>query len=92
MTILRNRIGHRLDDRPDPSAIEKPPSAKFPVQQTIFQLERGLDAFNERIAELEGEGYSGRAMEVLRENALDLARQINELRGVLVQQTKKARA
>ncbi len=92
MTILRNRIGHRLDDRSDPSTIEKPPSRKFPVQQTIYKLERGLDAFNERIAELEGEGHGGRAMEVLRENALDLARQIDELRGVLIQQAKKARA
>jgi hypothetical protein len=90
MTILRNRIGDRLNDRP--STVEKPPTRKFPIQQTIYHLEKGLDAFNERIAELEGEGHNGRAMQVLRENALDLARQIDELRGVLVQQAKKTRA
>jgi hypothetical protein len=59
------------------------------VQQTIYRLEMGLDAFNERIAELESEGHNGHAMEVLKRNALDLARQIDELRSVLVQQAKK---
>jgi len=42
-----------------------------------------LDALNERIAELKGEGHSGRAMKVLRTNALDFARQIDELRSLL---------
>src|SRR5713101_5655463 len=49
-----------------------------------------LNAFNERIAELENEGHSGHAMEVLKANAIDFARQIDELRCVLVESTKKA--
>jgi hypothetical protein len=92
MTILRNRIGNRLDARSEQSNVEKPPTRKFPVQQTIYKLQKGLDAFNERIAELEGERHTGRAMEVLKQNALDLARQIDELRSVLVQQATKTRA
>ena len=91
MTIRRNRIGNRLDDRSEQSNVEKPPTRKFPIQQTIYKLEKGLDAFNERIAELEGECHYGRAMEVLKQNALDLARQIDELRSVLVQQATKTR-
>ena len=67
----------------------KPPTREFPVQQTIYRLEKGLDAFNERIAELEREHHNSRAMEVLKENALDLARQIDELRSILVQQANK---
>jgi len=70
----------------------KPPTREFPIQRTIRKLEDGLDAFNERIAELEGEGHNGRAMEVLKRNALDLARQIDELRGVLAEQAKKSKA
>jgi L-arabinose isomerase len=91
MTILRNRIGSRLDARSEQSNVEKPPTRKFPVQQTIYKLQKGLDAFNERITELEGERHTGRAMEVLKQNALDLARQIDELRSVLVQQATKTR-
>jgi hypothetical protein len=48
-----------------------------------------LRAVNARIAELEREHHHGHAMEVLKENALDLARQIDELRSVLVEQVKK---
>jgi hypothetical protein len=92
MTIRGNRIGLRLDDRSEQSNVEKPPTRNFPVEQTIYRLEKGLEAFNERIAELEGEGHYGRAMEVLKRNALDLARQIDELRGVLIEQAKKTRA
>jgi hypothetical protein len=47
-------------------------------------LQEALNAFNERIAELETEGHQGRAMEVLRTNAMDFARQIDELRSLLV--------
>jgi len=91
MTIRGNRIGLRLDDRSEQSNVEKP-TRNFPVEQTIYRLEKGLEAFNERIAELEGEGHYGRAMEVLKRNALDLARQIDELRSVLIEQAKKTRA
>src|SRR5262245_23402591 len=55
-------------------------------------LEEGLRAVNDRIAELEREHHHGHAMEVLKQNALDLARQIDELRSVLVEQAKKCKA
>jgi hypothetical protein len=90
MTIQRNRIGNRLNS--GPPAVAKPPSRKFPIQRAIQTLEEGLRAFNDRIAELEREHHHGHAMEVLKENALDLARQIDELRSVMVQQAKKAKA
>ena len=91
MTIRGNRIGNRLDNRSEESAVTKPPTRKFPVQQTIYRLEKGLDAFNERIGELEGYGHNSRAMAVLKENALDVARQIDELRSILVQQARKTK-
>ena len=47
------------------------------------------NAFNERIAELEDEGHRGHAMEVLKANALEFARQIDELRCVLVESAPK---
>jgi hypothetical protein len=57
----------------------------FPVQNEIQNLENDLDAFNERIIELENEGHRGHAMEVLKANAVDLARKIDELRSLLVE-------
>jgi hypothetical protein len=92
MTIRGNRIGLPRDDRSEQSNVERSPTRNFPIEQTIYRLEKGLDAFNERIAELEGQRHNSRAMDVLKENALDLARQIDELRGVLIQQTRKTRA
>ena len=53
MTIRRNRIGNRLN--PEPPAVAKPPTRNFPVQQTIYALEEGLRAVNDRIAELQRE-------------------------------------
>jgi hypothetical protein len=47
-------------------------------------LENDLNALNERIAELENEGHRGHAMDVLKANAMDFARRIDELRCVLV--------
>jgi hypothetical protein len=88
MTSQRNRIGNRLSSQP-PAAVKRA-TRQFPIQRTIQTLEEGLRAVNERVAELEGEGHDGRAMEVLKENALDLARQIDELRSILVEQAKKA--
>jgi hypothetical protein len=87
MATQRNRIGNRLNS--EPPAVVKPPTRAFPIQRTIRKLEEGLDAFNERIAELEREHHNGRAMEVLKQNALDLARQIDELRSVLAEQAKQ---
>ena len=92
MTAQRNRIGDRLDNRTEQPAGAKLPSRKFPIQRAIQELEKELHAFNERIAELEGEGHNSRAMEVLKENALDFARRIDELRGVLVEQAKKSKS
>jgi hypothetical protein len=48
-----------------------------------------VDAFNERIAELENEGHRGHAMEVLKVNAIDFARRIDELRSFLVEPLPK---
>jgi hypothetical protein len=57
---------------------------QFPIQNEIRKLEDELDAFNERIAELEEEGHRGHAMEVMKAHAIDFARQIDELRCLLV--------
>ena len=65
--------------------INKYPARRFPIQHEIQKLEGELSAFNERIAELEDEGHRGHAMEVLKAMALDFARQIDELRCVLVE-------
>jgi hypothetical protein len=64
-------------------AIEKHRASRFPVQHGIEELQKELFAFNERIFELEDEGHQGYAMEVLKANAVDLARQIDELRCLL---------
>jgi len=61
----------------------------FPIQHEIQELQNELNAFNERIAELEDEGHRGHAMEVLKANALDFARQIDELRCLLVESAAK---
>ena len=64
---------------------EKPiPAARFPIQHEIQQLQKQLSDFNERIIELENEGHRGHAMEVLKAKAIDFARQIDELRCLLV--------
>jgi hypothetical protein len=59
------------------------PARLFPIQHEIQQLEEDLHAFNDRIAELEREGHRGHAMDVLKTNAIDLARKIDELRSLL---------
>ena len=60
------------------------PTPRFSVQQKIQKLQNTLNEFNERIAELENAGHQDRAMEELRANAIDFARQIDELRCFLV--------
>jgi maltooligosyltrehalose synthase len=62
---------------------------RFPIQHEIQKLEDELNAFNERIEELENEGHRSHAMEVLKANALEFARQIDELRCVLVESAPK---
>ena len=61
----------------------------FPIQHEIQELQNELNAFNERIAELEDEGHRGHALEVLKANAIDFARQIDELRCLLVESAPK---
>ena len=90
MTTQRRTTGNRLATRPkQPPAVEKYSARRFPVQHEIQKLEDELNAFNERIAELEGERHRGHAMEVLKVNAMDFARQIDELRSLLIESTKK---
>jgi hypothetical protein len=86
MTAQRPRPGNRLAVRSKPQpAAGKIPIGRFPIQHEIQNLENELNAFNERIIELEREGHRGHAMEVLKVNAIDFARQIDELRCVLVE-------
>ena len=72
--------------------VGKVSARRFPVQYGIDKLEGDLNAFNERIAELEEEGHRGHAMEVLKANAIDLAQRIDELRSLLVEPTKRGRS
>ena len=78
---LRGR--NRLSRPERRTSVEKLPTRRLPIQREIQKLQRALNAFNERIAELEDEGHSGRAMRVLKANAMDFARQIDELRSLL---------
>ena len=73
-------------------AIDKSLARRFPTQHEIQKFESELNAFNERIAELEEEGHRGHAMKVLKANAMDLARRIDELRSLLAEPKKKARS
>ena len=85
MITQRLKIGNRLappeGNRP---VVDRYPARQFPIQREMRKLEDELNAFNERILELEAEGHRGHAMEVLKANAMDFARQIDELRCVLV--------
>jgi hypothetical protein len=89
MTTERQRAGNRLASRStqQPSAA-KISTRKFPIQGEIQKLEDELNAFNERIAELEDEGHRSHAMDVLKANAMDFARRIDELRSLLVDSAK----
>jgi hypothetical protein len=90
MTTERRITGNRLVTRSEQtSTASKLPTRKFPVQREIQKLERDLNAFNERIAELEDAGHRSHAMDVLKANALDFARRIDELRCVLVESAPK---
>jgi hypothetical protein len=92
MTKQRQRASHgnlpatRGETR---QAVNKYPRRSFPVQHEIQKLQEELNAFNERIAELEDEGHQGHAMEVLMAKAIDFARQIDELRCLLVESAPK---
>ena len=64
----------------------------FSIQHQIQILQRELNDFNQRILELESGGHRGRAMDVLQANAIDFARQIDELRCFLVESTTKGQS
>ena len=86
MTMRQPRTGNLLAMRAETGEkVDKFPAARFPVQHEIQQLQKELNDFNERIIELENEGHRGHAMEVLKANAVDFARRIDELRCLLVQ-------
>ncbi len=86
MTMRRPRTGNLLAMRAETGEkVDKFPAARFPVQHEIQQLQKELNDFNERIIELENEGHRGHALEVLKANAVDFARRIDELRCLLVQ-------
>ena len=87
MSTQRQRTLH--GNPPAPQAVNKYPSRRFPVHHEIQKLQEKLTAFNERIAELEDEGHRGHAMEVLKANAMDFARQIDQLRCLLVESAPK---
>ena len=85
MTTRRPRTGNLLRTRAETGKqVDKISAARFPVQHEIQQLQKELNDFNERIIELENEGHRGHAMEVLKANAIDFARRIDELRCLLV--------
>jgi hypothetical protein len=93
MATQRQRAGNRLATRSKLHPTAKLPARSFPIHRLIHQLSDDLDALNERITELENEGHRGHALDVLKANALDFARRIDELRCVLiVVPTKKGRS
>jgi DNA primase len=89
MITERQRTGTRLAAPINRPEVKKMPARQFPVQREIQKLEEELHAFNERIAELEGERHLGHAMEVLKVNAMDCARRIDELRPLLIDSISK---
>jgi hypothetical protein len=93
MTTQRQRTGNRLTSRSKQQpSVAKISARKFPVQGEIQKLEEELNAFNERIAELEDDGHRSHAMDVLKANAMDFARRIDELRSLLVESAKAQEA
>jgi len=89
MTTQRHRTGNRLSSPKTEQTAKNIPARHFPIQHEIQQLQKRLNAFNERIAELEKEGHRGHAVEVLKANAMDFASQIDELRSLLIEGAPK---
>jgi hypothetical protein len=89
MSTQRQGTGNRLASPTNRPEAKQYPAQRFPIQHEIQRLEDELNSFNERIAELEGEGHRGHAMEVLNANAIDLASRIDELRCVLLESAPK---
>jgi hypothetical protein len=89
MTTQRPRTNRFTSGTKQQASAAKFPVRLFPVQHEIQNLENDLHAFNERIVELENEGHRGHAMNVLKANAIDLSRKIDELRSLLAQPVKR---
>ena len=87
MSTQRKRLPVTSEKKPP--VVDKYPGRRFPVQHEIQKLQEELNAFNDRISELEDEGHRGHVMEVLKARALDFARQIDELRCLLVESAPK---
>jgi prefoldin subunit 5 len=62
MTKQRHTTGNRLASPTVRPAVKKLPTRKFPIQREIQKLQEALNAFNERIAELESEAKVIRVM------------------------------
>ena len=90
MTIQGDRT-NPLSSPKDRQAAKTIPARQFPILHEIQELQKGLSAFNERIAELQKEGHRGHAMEVLKANAMDFARQIDELRSLSIDTAPKTK-
>ena len=86
------RRGLRSIGPKERSTVEEFPARQFPIRGEIRRLEEELSAFNDQIVELEDEGHRGHAIEVLKANAIDFARRIDELRCLLVEPTKRDRS
>jgi hypothetical protein len=85
MTTQRPRPSRlTAGSKPQPST-DKFSAGLYPIQNEIQRLEDDLHAFNERIVELENSGHRGHALEVLKANAIDMARKIDELRSLLAE-------
>jgi hypothetical protein len=89
MTTQRPKLGTRLSPRSTQQQVRKLPARRFPIEREIQNLENELIAFNDRMAALEAEGHRGHAMQVLKANALNFARQIDELRSLLKESAPK---
>ena len=84
MTARGHRTFNQLWASAKRHTLENISARKVPILHHIQELQKGLDALNEQIAELEKEGHHGHAMDVLKANALDFACQIDELRSLSI--------
>ena len=85
MTTRRAKTGNLLALRAEAGQrTDRIPASRFPVEHRIQRLQEALNEFNERIIELEHQEHRGHAMKVLKAKAVDFARQIDELRCLLV--------
>ena len=69
MTTQRQTTGNRLTGPKNGPAVKKYPARRFPIQHEIQKLEDELNAFNERIAELEEPGSQKRNRKAKEENS-----------------------